>query len=87
MGMGSNGANMARDEKRNLLTIRRQSIFSRNSLSRTLSSVTGIPPTLAYRLLVQKVSHRPLLATVMDAIMKRWQVSEESVNSGIRAQI
>lgn len=36
---------------------------------------------------MQKVSHRPLLETVMDAMMKRWQVSEESVNSGIRAQI
>lgn len=73
--------------KENVLTVSRQSIIRRNSLSSMLSSLMGMPPTLAYRLLVQKASQRALLDTAMDVMTKRWQVSEDRVNSGILAQI
>lgn len=73
--------------ERNLLTVSLQSISERNSRSKILSSAIGIPPTLAYVLFEQKVSHRALEETVIEAMTKRWQVREESVNKGTRAQI
>lgn len=67
--------------------MRRQSIAMRNSRSRELSSVTVMPPTLAYSWFVQKASQRPLLETVIAAMMKRWQVREVKMNVGIREVI
>ena len=52
-----------------------------------LSSPTGIPPTFAYRLFMQKASQRALLETAMAVMMNRWQVSEERVKEGNRAHI
>lgn len=88
MGRGTGGGTGAgtRDKSICRLTINRQSIIDRNSRSRTLSSVMEIPPTRAYRLFGQKASQSPLLDTVMEVMMNRWQVSEDSVKSGTRAQ-
>ena len=69
------------------LTINRQSIMARNSRSRLLSSVTEMPPTLAYKLFGQNASQRPLLDTVIEVITKRWHVKDERVNKGRLAQI
>jgi len=68
-------------------TMRRQSIMLKNSRSRTLSSVMGMPPTLAKSSFVQNVSQRPLDETTTEAMMNLWHVREDRVKEGFRAQI
>lgn len=52
-------------------TVSLQSIIRKNSRSSMLSSPTGIPPTLAYRLFVQKASQSALLDTATAVMRKR----------------
>lgn len=45
-----------------------------------------MPPTRAYRPLVQKASERAFEPTLIAAMMNRWTVKEEMVKLVIRAQ-
>lgn len=67
-------------------TVNRQSRASQNSFSSRFISTTLIPPTRAYRPLVQNASERAFEPTLIAAMMNRWTVNEEMVKLVIRAQ-